>query len=202
MESYGVPPQSVLTVPLLVGTDGEQKMSKSYGNYIGVNDSPNDMFGKVMSIPDPLMVTYWSLLTGAGRHEVEALERGLGDGSYHPAQAKRDLATKLVTLYHSSQAAADSRTYFDRVFKEKDRPAEIPEVALPADAVHNGVVWLPRLLTSTGLASSNGEARRLIEQGGVKLDDVVLVDPGAELAPASLRGAVLQVGKRKFVRLV
>jgi len=202
MEAYGVPPQSVLTVPLLVGTDGEQKMSKSYGNYIGVNDEPNDMFGKVMSIPDSLMITYWSLLTGAGRHEVEAVERGLEDGSYHPAQAKRDLAAKLVTLYHSAQAAADSRAHFDRVFKEKDRPKEIPEAPLPAGVMQDGVVWLPRLLTSLGLASSNGEARRLIEQGGVRLNDAVLTDPGTELDPSSLESAILQVGKRKFLRLV
>jgi tyrosyl-tRNA synthetase len=201
MEAYGVPPQSIVTTPLLVGTDGEQKMSKSYGNYIGVNDAPDDMFGKVMSIPDPLLVAYWSLLIGAGRHEVEAVERGLEKGSYHPAEAKRDLAERLVTLYHSAQMGADARRQFDRVFKEKDRPAVIPEEPIPQDAVRNGLVWLPRLLTALGLAPSHGEARRLIEQGGVKLDDAVLRDPGAELDLSALRGAVLQVGKRKFLRL-
>lgn len=202
MEAYGASPQSVLTVPLLVGTDGEQKMSKTYGNYIGVNDPPDEMFGKVMSIPDELMVTYCSLLTGAGRREVEALERGLQDGSYHPAQAKRDLAEKLVSLYHSSTLAAHARVHFDRVFREKERPEVVPEAAVPAEAVRNGRVWLPRLLTGLGLASSNGEARRLVEQGGVRLDDIVLHDPDAEFDPATLRGAVLQVGKRKFLRLV
>ncbi len=201
MEAYGQAPQSILTVPLLVGTDGEQKMSKTYGNYIGVDDDPEDMFGKVMSIPDDLMVTYLSLLTGAGRREVEAFERGLQEGGYHPAQAKRDLAEKIVTLYHSADRAALARAHFDRVFKEKDRPEAIPEVALPQEAIREGRVWLPRLLTALGLASSNGEARRLIEQGGVKLGDTVLLDPGAELDPASLHGAVLQVGKRKFVRI-
>jgi tyrosyl-tRNA synthetase len=100
MEAYGFTPQSILTVPLLVGTDGEQKMSKSYGNYIGVHDSPDDMFGKVMSIPDGLMVTYCELLSGASRREVETLGRCLADGSLHPAQAKRDLAEQLVSLYH------------------------------------------------------------------------------------------------------
>lgn len=201
MEAYGAPPQSILTVPLLVGTDGEQKMSKTYGNYIGVDDPPDEMFGKVMSIPDELMVTYYSLLTGAGRLEVQALERGLQDGSYHPAQAKRDLAEKLVDLYHSSALAAQARVHFDRVFREKERPEVVPEAAVPAEAVREGRVWLPRLLTGLGLASSNGEARRLVEQGGVRLDDTVLEDPGAEFDPATLRGAVLQVGKRKFVRL-
>jgi tyrosyl-tRNA synthetase len=201
MEAYGQPPQSILTVPLLIGTDGEQKMSKTYGNYVGVDDDPDEMFGKVMSIPDDLMVTYLSLLTGAGRREVEGFERGLRDGSYHPAQAKRDLAERIVTLYHSADRAAQARAQFDRVFKEKDRPEAIPELALPEEAVREGRVWLPRLLTALGLASSNGEARRLVEQGGVRLGDTVLVDPGAELDPASLYGAVLQVGKRKFVRI-
>jgi tyrosyl-tRNA synthetase len=202
MEAYALCPQSILTVPLLPGTDGEQKMSKTYGNYIGVNDLPDEMFGKVMSIPDELMVTYLSLLTGARRREVQAFEAGLRDGSYHPAQAKRDLAERLVGLYHSPDLAAQARARFDRVFKDKDRPDTIPEVPLPEDVVREGRVWLPRLLTGLRLAASNGEARRLIEQGGVKLDYTVLDDPGAELEPAALRGAVLQVGKRKFLRIL
>jgi tyrosyl-tRNA synthetase len=202
MEAYGAPPQTILTVPLLVGTDGEQKMSKTYGNYIGVNDHPDEMFGKMMSIPDELMVTYCSLLTDAGRREVEALERGLEDGTYHPAQAKRDLAEKLVSLYHSATLAAEARVRFDRVFREKERPEVLPESPVPPEAVRNGMVWLPRLLTGLGLASSNSEARRLVEQGGVRLDDTVLEDPEAEFDPATLGGAVLQVGKRKFLRLI
>jgi len=202
MEAYGLPPQSILTVPLLVGTDGEQKMSKSYGNYIGVCDEPEDMFGKVMSIPDSLMVTYWSLLTDAGAREVESLERGLADGSYHPAEAKRDLAQRLVGLYHSDAAAVAARAHFDRVFKEKDRPAEIPEAPLPEEAVQNGLVWLPRLLTGLGLAPSNGEARRLIQQGGVRVGDVVIQDPAMEMEADSLRGTVIQVGKRRFLRVI
>ncbi len=201
MEAYGLVPQSILTVPLLVGTDGEQKMSKSYGNYIGVCDPPEEMFGKVMSIPDVLMVDYWSLLTGAAKREVDEVEHRLQEGAYHPAEAKRDLAEKLVTLYYSAEAARDARAHFDRVFKEKDKPAEIPETALPAEAVVEGRVWLPRLLTSTGLASSNGEARRLIEQGGVRVDDVTVQDAKAEMAPEALRGVVVQVGKRKFLRI-
>ena len=201
MEAYGLPPQSILTVPLLVGTDGEQKMSKSYGNYIGVNDLPENMFGKVMSIPDELMVIYTELLSGATRREVEDLERSLADGTLHPAQAKRHLAEKLVALYHGAEAAAGARAHFDRVFKEKDRPEVIAEAELPAEAVKDGRVWLPRLLTALGLAASNGEARRLIEQGGVRMDDVVLTDSTTELELAALQGVVIQVGKRKFLRL-
>jgi tyrosyl-tRNA synthetase len=202
MEAYKLPPQSILTVPLLVGTDGAQKMSKSTGNYIGVNDSPDEMFGKVMSIPDSLMVTYWSLLTGAAKREVDAVERRLAAGEYHPAEAKRDLAERLVTLYHSAGEAGAARASFDRVFKEKERPAIIPEAAIPSEAVQNGTVWLPRLLTALNLAASNGEARRLVEQGGVRLNEVVVEDAGAEFDPSDLRGAVLQVGKRRFLRIV
>jgi tyrosyl-tRNA synthetase len=201
MEAYGEPPQSILTVPLLVGTDGEQKMSKSYGNYIGVSDGPDDMFGKVMSIPDGLMLTYCELLTGATKREVETLQRTLADGSLHPAQAKRDLAERLVSLYHGADPAASARAQFDKVFKEKDRPDVIPEASIPTDVVKDGRVWLPRLLTGLGLASSNGEARRLVEQGGVKFDDQVLTDASAEFGPADLAGVVIQVGKRKFLRI-
>ena len=202
MEAYGLPPQSILTVPLLVGTDGEQKMSKSYGNYVGVTERPEDIFGKVMSIPDSLMSMYWRLLTGLGKREVDLIEQRLAEGGYHPAEAKRDLAERLVTLYHSERAASEARAHFDRVFKQKDRPEVIPEAPLPAEAVQNGLVWLPRLLSTLGLAASNADARRLIEQGGVRLDDVVLQDPGLEIDLVRLHGSVLQVGKRRFLRIL
>jgi tyrosyl-tRNA synthetase len=200
MEAYGLSPQSILTVPLLVGTDGEQKMSKSYGNYVGVSESPDEMFGKVMSIPDAAMLTYWSLLTGAGKREIADIENRLGCGVYHPAVAKRDLAERLVSLYHSSDAAREARARFDRVFKDKDDPEEILVVTVPLEVIQDGRVWIPRLLTALGLAGSNGEARRLVEQGGVTLQGELLRDPGAELDVASLSGCVLQVGKRRFIK--
>jgi tyrosyl-tRNA synthetase len=201
MESYGLSPQSILTVPLLVGTDGEQKMSKSYGNYVGVSDEPTDMFGKIMSIPDTVMLTYWSLLTGAGKREVDDIERRLAVGEYHPAVAKRDLAERLVTLYHSVEAANDARAHFDRVFKDRNNPDEILVVTLPEEAIQDGLIWVPRLLTVLGLTTSNGEAKRLMEQGGVKLQGEVLREPNASLDPVMLHDVVLQVGKRKFVRV-
>jgi len=201
MEAYGLVPQSILTVPLLVGTDGEQKMSKSYGNYVGVSDAPNEMFGKVMSIPDTIMLTYWRLLTGAGRHELDDIERRLGSGEYHPASAKRDLAERLVAQYHSSETAKDARAHFDRVFRQKSDPEEMPVVSLPPQVIQNGLVWMPRLLTALGLASSNAEARRLMTQGGVRLQGELLRDSDSELEPGELRGAVLQVGKRRFVKI-
>ncbi|MBC7292884.1 MAG: tyrosine--tRNA ligase, partial [Thermoleophilia bacterium] len=185
----------------LVGIDGEQKMSKSHGNYIGVSEPPDEMFGKVMSIPDDLMVAYFSLLTGASRHEVEALAEGLRTGEVHPARAKRDLAQRIVSLYHGAAAAAAALERFDRVFKQRDLPEDMPEVSLPPEAVRDGRVWLPRLLVLVGLAASHSEARRLMEQGGVRLNDDVVNDPQVELEAQTVRGAVLQVGRRKFVRL-
>lgn len=202
MEYYGLPPQSIMTVPLLVGTDGVQKMSKSYGNYVGVDDAPEEMFGKIMSIPDVLMATYWTLLTGAGHVEVEDVQARLASGEYHPAEAKRDLAARIVTLYHGAEAAVSARAHFDRVFKAKERPEDLEDVPLPPGAVRSGTVWLPRLLVELGLVSSNGEARRLIEQGGVRLDGEAVGDAAAEVEVARLQGAVLQVGRRRFVRLV
>jgi tyrosyl-tRNA synthetase len=202
MESYGLTPQGVMTVPLLQGTDGVQKMSKTYGNYIGVHDAPEDMFGKVMSIPDDLMVTYWTLLTGAGYREIEDVQRRLEKGTYHPAEAKRDLAERLTSLYYSAHEAAVARAHFDRVFRERGQPSDIPEQPLPPGVIKDGRVWLPRLLSETGLASSNAEARRLMEQGAVQLDGRLMDDPGAELDPEALLGSVLKVGRRRFLRII
>ncbi|MCZ7662074.1 MAG: tyrosine--tRNA ligase [Thermoleophilia bacterium] len=202
MEAYGRPPQSIMTVPLLQGIDGTQKMSKTYGNYVGVLDVPEDMYGKIMSIPDELMLTYWTLLTGAGYREIEDIQERLTSGVYHPAQAKRDLARRIVELYHGPQAAQEAGAHFDRVFKQKELPEDVVEVELPAEAVVEGGVWLPRVLTLIGVTASNGEARRLIEQGGVKIDGQ-LVDPlRLDLTPEELHGRVIQCGKRRFVRIV
>lgn len=202
MEAYGLLPQSILTVPLLVGTDGSMKMSKTYGNYIGVTDTPDDMFGKVMSIPDDLMVTYWTLLTGAGHREVEDIARRVAAGTYHPAECKRDLAERIVGLYHDSAAASAAREQFDRVFKHRNRPEDIPEASLPSTCVREGRVWLPRLMVEMKLAASNGEAKRLIQQGGVKLDDAVVRNSDEEIAVDRVLGGVIQVGKRRFLRII
>lgn len=201
MEAYGLNPQCIMTVPLLVGTDGSMKMSKSYGNYIGVHDEPNDMFGKVMSIPDDLMVPYWTLLTGAGHREVEAIASRLQRGEYHPAECKRDLAERITGLYHTAAAASAARTHFDRVFRDRDRSADVPETDIPLSALKDGKIWLPRLLTDLKLAGSNGEAKRLILQGGVRLDDAVVKDANEEMDPGALKGVLIQVGKRRFLRI-
>jgi len=196
MEKTGMSPQVCLTLPLLEGTDGVQKMSKSYGNYIGLTDPADEMFGKVMSIPDELMVKYYRLCTTLGVDEVDALESGLADGSTHPNAAKRQLARVVVTLYHDEQAADQAEAAFDRVFKEHDIPKDVAEIEVTfAEDVH-----LPALLNELGLVESNGEGRRMIDQGGVKIDGHP-VEPGLyDLRREAVEGRVLQVGKRRFAR--
>jgi tyrosyl-tRNA synthetase len=194
-------PQVVFTMPLLTGTDGVKKMSKSFGNHVGLTDPPDEQFGKVMSIPDELIGSWLRLCTLVEPSDVDAVERGLADGSLHPAEQKRRLAREIVALYHGEEAARSAEERFDRVHREREIPEDVEEVQIPADAMRDGKVWLPRLLAVTGLATSNADARRLIEQGGVRLDGEAIQDPDAEFSPQDLAGRVLQVGRRRFVRL-
>lgn len=196
MGRYGKRPQMVLTVPLLVGTDGVQKMSQSLGNYIGVDDEPDDMFGKVMSIPDEAMEQYYRLATELDPDEVERIIAGLGDGSLHPGETKRRLAREIVGLYYDVDAAIDAEAAFDRIFRSKDVPEEIAEFALPG----GNPVWLPGVLKDAGLVKSSSEAKRLVAQGAVRIEGEAVA--GEELARVDLTGKVVQVGKRRFVRFV
>lgn len=200
--AHGQEPQVAFTVPLLPGTDGVRKMSKTFGNQVGLTEPPEEQFGKTMSIPDELIPTWFRLCTGLPPDELDGIERGLADGSLHPAEQKRRLGREIVTRYHGEAAARAAEEHFDRVHREHGTPEDVPEAAIPAEAVRNGRVWLPRLLAATGLASSNADARRLIEQGGVRLDNEAVDDPDAELAPEDLAGRVLQVGRRRFLRLI
>jgi len=203
MEKSGMEPQIALTMPLLVGTDGVQKMSKSYQNYVGLTDDPADMFGKVMSIPDELMPSYFRLATAESLGEIKAIEAGLADGSLHPGQLKRRLARDIVGLYYGIEAAAESEAAFDRIFKQHAMPTDIAEVTIDWGSASNdeGRIFLPALMNQHGLASSSGEARRLIDGGGVKIDGEALAAKSYELEPAALQGKVLQVGKRKYLKL-
>lgn len=194
----GQDPQTVLTMPLLEGTDGHAKMSKTAGNTIGVDDEPADMFGKVMSIPDDLMVKYFRLITDTHPDEVDSIAAQLPAGQVHPGQTKRRLARAVVALYHDAEAADAAEARFDRQFRERAVPDDVPRFDLDADDPW----FLPRLLTDAGLASSGSEARRLVGQGAVRLDGEPLQDPTAQLPAADLDGRVLQVGKRRFARLV
>jgi tyrosyl-tRNA synthetase len=176
-------------------------MSKTFGNQVGLTEPPEEQFGKTMSIPDELIPTWFRLCTGLPPEDLDAIGRGLADGSLHPAEQKRRLGREIVTRYHGEDAARTAEEHFDRVHREHELPEDVPEATIPPDAVQDGRVWLPRLLAATGLASSNADARRLIEQGGVRLDGETVDDPDAELTPDSLAGRVLQVGRRRFLRL-
>jgi tyrosyl-tRNA synthetase len=186
--AYDQAPQIVMIMPILVGTDGTEKMSKSKGNYIGVTDEPNDMFGKVMSIPDALMANYFTLLTDVPAEDIAAL---CDAGKTHPREAKAQLGRLIVEQFHDAAAAQGASDEFDRVFAEKQKPTDMPEIDIPA-----GPIGLVSLITTAGFAKSNGEARRLIKQNAVSLDDEKLTDIDAEVDPAD--GAVLRVGKRRF----
>lgn len=200
--AHGQEPQVVFTMPLLEGTDGIRKMSKSYDNYVGLTEPAEEMFGKLMSIPDEVIGKYLLLCTDAGPEDVARVEAGLADGSLHPNDQKRGVARAIVDLYHGPGAGARAQDRFDLVHRQREIPTDVPEVEIPVSAIRDGRVWLPRLLVETGLASSNAEARRLVGQGGVRLGGETLDDPEAELEPDAVRGKALQVGRRRFVRLV
>lgn len=201
MEKMGMEPQVCLTLPLLEGTDGVRKMSKSYGNYVGLTDEPADMFGKVMSIPDEIMVKYFRLASTLSVDEIDSIEAGLAAGELHPNKVKRQLAANIVAAYHGEEAAGAAEEQFDRVFKDHAAPEDIPEFAADLTPNDEGKVYLAKLIADAGLAKSAGEARRLIDGGGVKVNGAAVPAKEYNVDPSLLAGAVLQVGKRKFVRL-
>jgi tyrosyl-tRNA synthetase len=186
------PEQVVLTLPLLVGLDGTQKMSKSKGNYIGVSEAPREIFGKAMSIPDELMVNYFTLLTSVPDSEIAVL----CDGSKtHPKQAKVTLGKSIVEWYWGKEAAEAAAAEFEKIFAQKQLPDEMPEIKLPADPI-----MASKLLTACKLVDSGGEAKRAIQQGGASIDGQKLSDPNEMLTPKT--GMIVKVGKRKFAKLL
>ncbi|OFX15600.1 MAG: tyrosine--tRNA ligase [Armatimonadetes bacterium RBG_16_58_9] len=196
---YGQEEQVGLFMPILPGLDGIQKMSKSLGNYVGITESPKDMFGKLMSISDELMPRFFELCTDVPLDEIEQMNSDLAAGKRHPMDAKKRLAREIVTIYHSSEAAVEAEAEFERVFSRRETPDEMPELRInPAD-LEEGKIWVVKLLTSADMASSNSEARRLIQQGGVTLDGEKISDPHASVEPKD--GQVLRMGKLKFARL-
>ena len=194
MKEEGLEPQVVLTVPLLVGLDGHEKMSKSLGNAIAVEDPPREIYGKTMSIPDALMWDWHLLLTDLPQGEIEARRRQVAAGELHPKAAKQELARRLVALYHGEEAARQAAAEFEAVFTAGGVPDEVPEKELA------GAWSLARLLTAAGLAPSNGEARRLVQQGAVAVDGERAGDPALELGPRP-EPYLLKVGKRRFARI-
>jgi len=196
-------PQVALTTPLLVGTDGVQKMSQSLGNYIGITDPPDEMFGKLARVRDELIPTYRLLALDFFRDptEAERVEKGLEDRSLEAWDEKRRLAREVVDLYHGQGSGAGAEERFERVHRERELPEKVPNLAIPPDLVIDGRVYLPKLLAVLGLADSNSHARRLIEQGGVRLDGQPVDGDTLELPANELKGRVLQVGRRGFARL-
>jgi len=193
---YGQAPQVVITLPLLEGLDGVQKMSKSLGNYVGIDEPPKEMFGKLMSVSDTLMLRYYELLTDITPVELSRLKNDLASGAQHPRQVKEDLAKAIVARYHSRAAADHEALEFIRVLRERELPEEIEEVTLKASEPN---LWLPRLMVDAGLAASTSEAQRLIKGGGVQVEGEKVTDANLELAAG--KTYLLQVGKRRFKRV-
>jgi len=190
-KAYGQPPQVVITVPILVGLDGKEKMSKSKGNYIGVTDQPNDMFGKVMSISDDMMENYFTLLTGIPADKIAELT---DPAKTHPKEAKVLLGKTVVAQFYDTAAADAAAAEFDKVFAQKQLPDEIPEIAIAPTPI-----TAAKLLFACGLVSTGGEAKRMIKQGGATIDGQKLTDPNAEITPKT--GMIVRVGKLKFTRI-
>ena len=187
-------PQVALTTPLLEGIDGNKKMSKSLGNYIGIYEEPKEIFGKTMRISDDLMRKYFELATDMAIKEIESTL------SEHPRQAKIVLGKAIVSRYYDDEAAGKAADEFDRIFKEHKTPDDIPQITLPSNEDGKHKIWIVKLLVDHGFASTNGEARRLVSQGGVSIDDKKHTDPAQEVDIKS--GMILKVGKRRFAEIV
>ena len=207
-EAYGQGRQVVMTLPLLEGTDGVRKMSKSLDNYVALTEPPDEMFGKLMRIPDHLIPKFLRLTTDTAPEEIEEIERGLQDGSVHPAAAKRRLAAAVVDLYHGPGAGSDAGARFDLVHKDRRVPEDVAEIEVPGGVFGRDdgawTVSVPALLEALGLAASRSEARRLLAQGGVKRDGEPVAEETIPIRgdpPGELRGSVWQVGRRRFARL-
>jgi len=190
-KAYDQPPQIVITVPILVGLDGTEKMSKSKGNYIGVTDEPNDMFGKVMSISDDLMENYFTLLTDEPAEKIAEL---IDPARTHPKDAKVLLGKTIVAQFYDDSAADAAAAHFDQVFAQKQLPDEIPEIEIASEPV-----MAAKLLLACRLVATGGEAKRMIKQGGATIDGQKLTDPNAQITPKD--GMIVRVGKRKFAKL-
>lgn len=198
-KEFGLEPQVAITMPIIEGLDGVNKMSKSLGNYIGVDEPANEMYGKTMSIPDELMIRYFELVTQVSLEEVRQLKAGLQDGSLHPRDVKMRLGREIVTIYHNAEAAVEAEEEFKRVFQQRELPDEIAEYKVTAEVMEEGQIVLPKLLVAAKLTESNSEARRLIKQKAVKINGETATDPNLRFNAEP--GTIIKVGKRKFAKL-
>jgi tyrosyl-tRNA synthetase len=193
---FGIDAQVIITMPLLVGTDGIEKMSKSYGNYIGITDPPNEMFGKTLSIPDNLIYTYFELATDIPNKQLEEIKNRLNDTKTNPRDLKRELAKTIIKMYHDERAAKDAEEEFDKIFIKKEIPDEIPEYKFDNNLTEISIL---DLLIAVNFAPSKGEARRLVAQGGVSIDSKK-IDDITEMVKID-KDRILKVGKRKFIKI-
>jgi tyrosyl-tRNA synthetase len=191
---HGMEPQVILTMPLLIGTDGTEKMSKSYGNYIGISESPGDIYGKTLSIADELIHIYYELATDAPSESIEEIRLKLEDGKTNPRDLKRGLARKLVEMYHSKEAAAAAEAEFDKVFVKKDIPEDMPSLDLKEDSIS-----IIDLIIKSGVAKGRGEARRLVVQGGVSINKEKITDLQSIIDLEE--DMILKIGKRNFFKI-
>jgi tyrosyl-tRNA synthetase len=196
---YGQEPQVVLTMPILEGLDGVQKMSKSLGNHIGINEPPEEIYGKTMSVADELMWKYFELATEVPQIEIERLTALVDSGETHPKEAKQRLAREIVGLYHGEEAAIAAQEHFEKVIARKELPDEMPSLIVKKNDMKDGKVWVVKMLVQAGFAGSNGEARRLIEQGGIRINQEEVTVDNCDVAVKE--GDVLQAGRRRFARI-
>lgn len=194
---YGQAPQVCITMPLLEGTGGVRKMSKSYGNYIGISEPPGEIFGKIMSISDDLMIRYYELLSEISNEDFEKLKADIVSGAMNPKDAKTRLGKEIVTRYHGEEAAEEAAGQFERVFRRKQTPEDIPLHKVGWD--ESGEAWLPGALREAGMVKSASEGRRLIQQGAVSIDGEKVTDPDCKIARGGEK--LVKVGKRRFARL-
>lgn len=192
LKEYGYEPQVALMMPILEGTDGVQKMSKSLGNYIGINEEPYEMFGKTMSIPDEMITRYFELVTRVSIEEIKDMQTRMAEGSLNPRDAKMRLAREIITIYHSEQEAAEAEEKFRLVFSKGDIPEDIPAVI-----VEEAVAWLPKLLNDHNMVESTSDGRRMLKQGAVKINGEKYNNENIVLK----NDMVIQVGKRKFIKI-
>lgn len=195
-EAYGQTPQCILTLPVLVGLDGVNRMSKSLGNYIGIDEPPEEIFGKVMSIGDNLIYQYFELVTDVDGNKLEDVKAKLESPEYNPRDLKMELGETLVAMYYDQEKAKEARREWERVFSERKLPSDMPEFSISSLGER---IWVVKLLTETGMAKTGGEARRLIKGGGLYLDNERIADETTELDLSE--GMIFKVGKRRFFRI-
>ena len=194
-KAYGQEQQICLLMPILEGLDGVEKMSKSLNNYIGITEAPNDMFGKIMSISDELMFRYYEIITEIPLDEIEDMKRGVANGTLHPMEVKKNLGKELVTIYHGEEAGVKAKEWFENVFSKKNLDVDLPEIDIANETI--GVVEL--LVSTLKFANTTSEARRLIEQGGFKINDVPIKDVKSVIKLES--GMIIRAGKKKIVKV-